>query len=212
MLLPQTQTVANSPAAVLQIFQDQEVAYSVQLTDAYRGLREAEKQYARTEGAQKEAARSQLTEFESRVAITQQRLNAVHERIGQIQRDAAIATIGGRPSSGIVDAPRNGVFGISPAEFGGGLALLFVFPIVLGLSRWIWRRTSPRAMPGNVLEGNPQFARLEQAVEAIAIEVERISEAQRFSAKLLAGQPVEPVSERAAGPRRAMRPVITPVP
>ncbi|CAN5519807.1 hypothetical protein BH09GEM1_BH09GEM1_24970 [soil metagenome] len=67
-------------------------------------------------------------------------------------------------------------------------------------------------MPENVLEGDPQFARLEQAVEAVAIEVKRIGEAQRFSAKLLAERPVEPLNERAAGPRRAMRPVITPVP
>lgn len=33
-----------------------------------------------------------------------------------------------------------------------------------------------------------RFERLEQAVDAIAVEVERISEAQRFSAKLLSEQ------------------------
>jgi hypothetical protein len=33
-----------------------------------------------------------------------------------------------------------------------------------------------------------QLARIEQAVDAVAIEVERIAEAQRFSAKLMAEQ------------------------
>jgi hypothetical protein len=36
-----------------------------------------------------------------------------------------------------------------------------------------------------------RFERLEQAVDAIAVEVERISEAQRFSAKLLSEQSSE---------------------
>jgi len=36
-----------------------------------------------------------------------------------------------------------------------------------------------------------RFERLEQAVDAIAVEVERISEAQRFSAKLLSEQTKE---------------------
>jgi hypothetical protein len=36
-----------------------------------------------------------------------------------------------------------------------------------------------------------RFERLEQAVDSIAIEVERISEAQRFSAKLLSEQSSE---------------------
>ena len=41
-----------------------------------------------------------------------------------------------------------------------------------------------------------RFSRLENAVETIAIEVERIAESQRFAAKLLAGRE----NERAAAP------------
>ena len=104
------------------------------------------------------------------------------------------------------------IFGLRPNEFTGTLMVLFVFPIVIAISRWIWRRSPARPSRENVLEGSPQIARLEQAVEAIAIEVERISEAQRFSAKLLAERAVEPVSEQAASPGRARRPVITPLP
>jgi len=42
-----------------------------------------------------------------------------------------------------------------------------------------------RSAPGLVV-GEDRMARLEQAVEAIALEVERISEGQRFTTKLLA--------------------------
>ena len=44
------------------------------------------------------------------------------------------------------------------------------------------KEIQPNAMPQ--IDGS-RFDRLEQAVDAIAVEVERISEAQRFSAKLL---------------------------
>ncbi|MGH7655233.1 MAG: hypothetical protein ACREN6_11285 [Gemmatimonadaceae bacterium] len=47
-------------------------------------------------------------------------------------------------------------------------------------------RTPPRPEVGD-----DRLRHLEQAVDAIAVEVERISEAQRFSAKLLAGREPE---------------------
>ena len=45
----------------------------------------------------------------------------------------------------------------------------------------------PKSPPRPVLrEDDERFERLQQSVDAIAIEVERIAEAQRFSTKLLA--------------------------
>jgi len=41
-----------------------------------------------------------------------------------------------------------------------------------------------------------RFARLEQAVDTIAVEVERIAEAQRFSAKLLSDRASETLTGR----------------
>ena len=53
------------------------------------------------------------------------------------------------------------------------------------VARALWRLTT-RVKPRDSLSVSPSdFHRLETAVEAIAIEVERISEAQRFSAALL---------------------------
>ena len=50
------------------------------------------------------------------------------------------------------------------------------------VSKWIDRRGQlPKAD-----QSDDRLSRIEQAVDAIAIEVERISEAQRFTTKLLA--------------------------
>jgi hypothetical protein len=56
--------------------------------------------------------------------------------------------------------------------------------IALG-TRSLWRLTT-RSDPRDSVAASPSdFRRLEAAVDAIAVEVERISEAQRFSAALL---------------------------
>ena len=67
-------------------------------------------------------------------------------------------------------------------------ALAVLVPLSIGLARRLWRRPPAPARP---LEDrlSPRLDRLEQAVDAIAIEVERISESQRFVAKILAERP-----------------------
>ena len=49
-------------------------------------------------------------------------------------------------------------------------------------ARWLSHRMKPRPV---VPIDDERFARLEQAVDAMAIEIERMTEAQRFTAKLL---------------------------
>jgi hypothetical protein len=68
--------------------------------------------------------------------------------------------------------------------------------VILGIGsplfRWILRRffePQPVFPPAQLSsDATARLERIEQAVEAVAIEVERIAEAQRFSAKLLAEQ------------------------
>ncbi len=59
------------------------------------------------------------------------------------------------------------------------------------ITRWfvrgVQKQPAPRGLP-NLLEFEQRFDQLQQSVDAIAVEVERIAEAQRFSAKLLAEQ------------------------
>ena len=61
--------------------------------------------------------------------------------------------------------------------------------IGLPLARAFARRMDRRSAPGQVSpEVATQLAQLNQAVDAIALEVERISEGQRFATRILAEQ------------------------
>lgn len=59
-------------------------------------------------------------------------------------------------------------------------------PISVAIARSIWKRTTARGLPSAPAEDARRLERVEQAVDAIAIEMERMSEGQRYVTKLLA--------------------------
>ena len=90
-------------------------------------------------------------------------------------------------------------------------SFVLMIPIVLAFARRIWR--GGKRAPSFDFESSPRFQRMEQAIESIAIEVERIGEAQRFTTKLLSERHPEPVAGHipsAAAPVRREPGVITP--
>jgi hypothetical protein len=68
-----------------------------------------------------------------------------------------------------------------------------------GIAAWLFRtvqkKVPQRELP-NILQMEQRFDQLQQSVDAIAVEVERIAEAQRFSAKLLAERRETPALPR----------------
>jgi hypothetical protein len=78
------------------------------------------------------------------------------------------------------------------------VAILFVgFPLAIAFARLLWRRASHLPGPSASqlpVDATRRFDHLEQSVDAIAIEVERISENQRYLTKLLSeGRQAVPV-------------------
>lgn len=73
----------------------------------------------------------------------------------------------------------------------GGFVLMI--PLVLAIARRIWMRSGPRVTTVD-FDASPRLQRMEQAIESIAIEVERIGEAQRFTTKVLTERHPEPVA------------------
>ncbi len=69
---------------------------------------------------------------------------------------------------------------VAIASFG---LVAFFISTVAGLIRRKIDAGAPAALDAGV---EPRLARIEQAVDAIAVEVERISEGQRFTTRLLA--------------------------
>ncbi|HTR79319.1 MAG TPA: hypothetical protein VMH39_14470 [Gemmatimonadaceae bacterium] len=70
----------------------------------------------------------------------------------------------------------------------GGLFAMVLMALGIPLVRAISRRFVDRQRSGVSSADAARLERIEQAVDAIAVEVERIAEAQRFSAKLAADQ------------------------
>jgi hypothetical protein len=85
--------------------------------------------------------------------------------------------------------------------FGGGFAFLGAL-IVYFFMRRRWRRRAPRRdqLPA---ESASRLERLEHGMEAIAVEIERISEGQRFVTKLLSEHEPLAASNRIGQPGSA---------
>lgn len=111
----------------------------------------------------------------------------IREAIQEVQQEIAEARADGvreiriNPQFGDNIIP-SGAVDISIAFFG---AMAFII-VGLPLARAFARRMDRRGESASASEITPRLDRIEQAVEAIAIEVERVSEGQRFTTRAIA--------------------------
>lgn len=132
------------------------------------------------------------TEGQVRAGL-EQRLTVLDDRIAQLERD--IASTGRQltdarilPVSTTEQSMDRFVNRFDPdviTGIGAFVTLAFVIPLAFAWARMLLRRTSRVPQPLADNHSSERLERIEQAVDAIAIEVERISEAQRFQTKLL---------------------------
>jgi hypothetical protein len=134
----------------------------------------------------------QATEAVDRKGL-EQRVVDVDARIADVEKqiaaaDAEVARAAAIPGAVVEPRPirREG----PPEEFfvlSGVFMFVVLFPLTIAYARRIWRRGAAvvSALPAELMN---RFTRLEQAVDAIAVEVERIGEGQRFVARYLAGE------------------------
>lgn len=142
----------------------------------------------------------------------QQRIDVLDGRLVQLEKDIAengrlLAVAGGGSGSTVPGTGDNAPYGLSPGNV-TAMSIVFtlfvLFPLALSASRLLWRRATRTARPPN--EPDPRLERVEQAVDAIAVEIERISEGQRFVTQLMthAEPPVAlGVGNAASAPLRA---------
>jgi hypothetical protein len=141
--------------------------------------------------------RQQLSVTDAQIASLQGQFSQL---IGQLAQDQVQHWL---PQIGVDPAGMRGP-SFSPDVFRVGM-LLVVLAVIVPLSIWVTRlirrrRPQPvRPQDGEVLS-TARLDRLEQAVDAIAIEIERISEGQRFMTRLLAegSGPALPVGQKPA--------------
>lgn len=169
-----------------------------QLQEARERAQEAEQEMRESQQSVEQAARE--AQVEARVAADQAREIARQVQI-QIPMPPAPPhpgeTVIGMPPRGPWDTgpqvPREAVV-ISIAFFVTMAFMAVGWPLARAFARRMDRKTvaAPAQIPADV---TARLERIEHSVEAIAIEVERISEGQRYATKLLSDiRPMEPLA------------------
>jgi hypothetical protein len=136
-----------------------------------------------------EATGTNRAGIEQRIAQLDARIMGIEADIAQNGRLLASAPanlLNVRTETGA--PPPRGPFGMNPGQLTGVtiVGTIFVlFPLAIAMARNIWRRGSRQAPAPVSQESTERMERLEQAVDAISIEIERISEGQRFVTRLL---------------------------
>lgn len=119
------------------------------------------------------------------------RINVLDNRMVQLESDMAeTGRILSSPAASRVEAtvPPTTVFGMSPGvivPIGVPLTIFVLGPLAFGAARMMWKRSNRPVVPAEIAQNAAHLARLEQSVDAIAVEVERITEGQRFITKIL---------------------------
>lgn len=134
-------------------------------------------------------------------------------QLAQVDHDIAmlqtrIAQKQGVPVPGTIVVPPNAGRRNNPDPemiIGMSFALLMVIaiPMSIAFARRIWKG-KPQPVGPKVDEISPRLDRLEQAVDAIAIEIERVSEGQRFVTRILAERPQQPAAQPVDSAPRAL--------
>jgi hypothetical protein len=160
------------------------------------------KQIASATGTEAADLQRNIRIAEGIVAGEKAKIADLKARISEVQSNAPSMPMIAMPP----EPPRfmhdTSMFGLSKDEFVGIMIGFVTLPIV-GAVTWRLLRRGPARKTNELPLQDDRLARLEQAVEAVAIEVERIGESQRFQAKLMTEKPQ---SRKEPVPR-----VITPV-
>jgi hypothetical protein len=146
----------------------------------------AGRRHALSEELKTAPAGASRTGLEQRIAVLDKRMVQLESDIaatGQQMTAAPLAVVGGTESpTAANDIPDNA------AAMGGAFIALVLFPLTFVFARNIWKRgTRAAAAPQQQLSGDAtqRLERLEQGMEAIAIEIERVAEGQRFVTRIL---------------------------
>jgi hypothetical protein len=138
--------------------------------------------------------------LEERLRVLDARLISLEKEIeaNSAQRASMAARLGAQSSSSTREAPS------APpqrsSDWPGIIALFTLTPLAIAYARNIWRRgKAPVSAPVSE-QAEARFQQLEQAIDTVAVEIERVAEGQRFVTKLLReGQPVPDFSAQRAG-------------
>lgn len=193
---PPAQSATPSPTAV--IVDGTPIATTATAAEIYQALRaqrrELDNQLDRLRDEREDIA-NELREgpaSDADRAGLDQRLVQVDQQIASVggrlaEADARVAGAAGVPGA-TVEPPRPDPWQYGPPEEVVMMGIFFgsvlLFPIMIAFARRVWRRST--LAPALPAEFGDRLGSMERAIDAVAIEVERIGEGQRFVTQLLA--------------------------
>jgi len=162
-------------------------AYRDELQDQWERLRDTRSSVARATREDNRTAADNAG-LETRMAQLDERIVDVEKQIAAA--DARVAQAAGVPGATVEPPrPRDNRVDIEAVLTGAGfLTFALLFPFVIAFSRRIWRRSAKMTvtLPPEVAT---RIQAMEEAIEAVAVEVERIGEGQRFMTQALSESP-----------------------
>lgn len=184
---PAQYTVFTVPqtAEEMAILQAQRARLSDQIMNVREQRQTIARQYEHASGANRAGLELQL--------------RSLDERLLQLQSDlssSARALYQSRVGTATTGVPHMPSFNVSSGQM-TAISIVFIAcvlgPLAASLGRLMWRRSAKPAMPPGWSDAAQRLERLEQAVDTIAVEMERVSEGQRFMTKLMTqgAQPAE---------------------
>jgi hypothetical protein len=135
---------------------------------------------------------------EARIGVLDKRMLQLESQLDQTGQQLAMA-----PGALVTAADSRMFTNMDPDAVAalGGIFMIFVLaPIAFAAARMMWKRTNRPVAAPLPDDTSRRLERLEQGMDAIAIEIERVSEGQRFVTRLLSdahGAPL-PASQRIA--------------
>jgi hypothetical protein len=156
---------------------------SNQLSSSVQRRRELSRQLRSAQGADRAGLEQRLSVLDSRIA----RLEADIDETGKVLSTPSVARLAQQQEV---------LFGWGPntpnrlsdnaAPLLAVFAIFVLFPVALSIARRVWKRGSLAPQAPIDRDSAQRLERMEQAMDAIAIEIERVSEGQRFVTRLLA--------------------------
>lgn len=186
---------SGTPAEILQALR----AQREELQDQHETLEERREEISSrleepmVRGADRQGLEARIRDIDAQITGMEQLI---------AENNRAIAEQTGIPGAVQPDAPEE--VNAGPSEdaimMASTLTFFILLPLVIAYARRLWRRGAVvvTPVPGEVTE---RLTRIEQAVDAIAVEVERVGEGQRYVTQLFSSQaPPRAVGAGAAEP------------
>ncbi len=176
--------------------------------DALKAKRsELSRQLSSVQGRRDEVAKELLRTTGAGATGLEQRLAVQDERIVQLERDIAsngreLARAPGELVSEEAAQQRYGPFTSGQLTGISIVSIVLVWgPLAWAAARMMMKRANQPKPSPQLLEGVGRLERIEQAVDAMSIEIERISEGQRFVTQLMSAKaPAPALVERTESP------------